>query len=164
MRRENFILGEERAGRQDVGDPFRRVLEIALRAQSPSSRDSNSTITVIDRISLALTKALSLNSERLGWVDEEGITRVEGPAWTLDRLLREAVSPIRRAGQADHAVILRLAQSLSMLAALAPPPGIPSLLRELTLTWETAERHIAGTGDLEEIRSATVHTLARYRR
>ncbi|MFO1039633.1 MAG: DUF2254 domain-containing protein [Geminicoccaceae bacterium] len=118
-----FVVGSERTPAQDVEFAIRQLVEIALRALSPSVNDPFTAITVIHRIGGELAEALHRELPPKVYCDDDGVPRVCASPPTWDDLFETAFAQIRHAA-ADHAMVLReLTSTLEALGDLTEDPA-----------------------------------------
>lgn len=112
-----FILGNERTEQQDVEFPINQLVEIAIRAISPSINDPFTAIRCIDRLSVGLSHLAQRDFPSPQRYDEDNILRVIVEPVTFAELTDAAFNQIRQYGSSDVAVTIRL---LETIAAIAP--------------------------------------------
>jgi uncharacterized membrane protein len=112
--REACIIGQKRTPAQDLEYGIRQLVEIAMRALSPSINDPFTAIVVIDRLGAALEDILARQPLPCVLRDEDGEIRV-----IADRLNEGAIDVafdlIREAGADQPLVLLRMADVLKQL-------------------------------------------------
>ena len=114
--RAAFTIGSQRTPAQDLEHGIRQLVEIAMRALSPGINDPFTAIAVIDRLGAAFEEIFlrPLQPEILR--DEAGEVRVLADRSHATGLVDAAFNPIRRAGAADPAILIRIADTLGKLA------------------------------------------------
>lgn len=112
-----FILGNERTEQQDVEFPINQLVEIAIRAISPSINDPFTAIRCIDRLGVGLSHLAQRDFPSPQRYDEDNILRVIVEPVTFAELTDAAFNQIRQYGSSDVAVTIRL---LEAIAAIAP--------------------------------------------
>src|SRR5690606_12834620 len=93
----SVLIGPERTIVQDVEYSVRQLVEIALRALSPSVNDPFTALAVIDRMALSLGRILRRGPPQMVWRDEEGNPRVAAPSSDFEGILDVAFTQIRQA-------------------------------------------------------------------
>ena len=93
------ILGGERASIQDVETSIRQLVEVAMRALSPSISDPFTAMAVIDRLTTSLAKIMRRGQPRCVWADEDGKVRLLAPSLSFADTLEEAFRQIRQHSQ-----------------------------------------------------------------
>jgi uncharacterized membrane protein len=141
-------LGGERASIQDLETSIRQLVEVALRALSPSISDPFTAMAVVDRLTTSLAKIMGRGQPQCVWTDDEGKVRLVAPRSTFADILQEAFRQIRQHAQDQPAVLIRLVESLGQLLAQANPAQRPALEKEIEIVVETGRRNIAQREDL----------------
>jgi uncharacterized membrane protein len=113
--RKAFVIGETRTPAQDLEYGIHQLVEIALRALSPSINDPFTAIVVINRLGAALENILARQPLPCVLRDKDGEIRV-----IATRLNEGAVDAafdlIREAGAGQPLILLRIADVLKQLA------------------------------------------------
>jgi uncharacterized membrane protein len=139
-----LVVGEDRSMTQDPGFLFDELLEIALRALSPSMQDPFTARSCIDRIAQGL---LLLDRRRLPKAvhrEEGGIVRAILNVPDKGVLARRLLAEIRRAGRHDLMVVQHLVATLTMLRAQVVDRELASAVeKELAAVVEEAERELS---------------------
>lgn len=154
--RDAAALGDERSMEQDLEYAVRQLVEIALRALSPSLNDPFTAITVLDRLGAALC---SLAERELadGRVCRAGRVRVARPSTDYAGLLDAMFHMLRESGAGQPAAMIPL---LDVLAGVASVERGPARRREIRRHVElAAEVALRGTPD-----GAAKPDTARWRR
>lgn len=122
-----MVLGDERSVEQDLEYAVRQLVEIALRALSPSLNDPFTAIAVLDRLGAALC---SLAGRELadGRVWRAGRVRVARPSTDYAGLLDAMFHMLRESGAGQPAAMIRL---LDVLAGVASVERDPARRREI---------------------------------
>jgi uncharacterized membrane protein len=137
-------LGDERSVEQDLEYAVCQLVEIALRALSPSLNDPFTAIAVLDRFGAALC-ALAGRELPEGRTARGGRLRVDRPATGYAGLLDAMFHMLREAGEGQPAVMIR---SLEVMAAVASMERDPARRRELRhQAGLAAEAALRGTPD-----------------
>jgi uncharacterized membrane protein len=145
---ENSVLiGPERTVVQDVEYSVRQLVEIALRALSPSVNDPYTALAVIDRMALSLGRVLERGPPQMVWRDEEGNPRVAAPSSDFEGILDAAFTQIRQSAGNHAAVHIRLAEKLGQLAAQADAVQCQALENQLELVSAAGRRDIPEQAD-----------------
>ena len=114
--RESFVIGSERTPTQDLEYGLERLVEIALRALSPSMNDAYTATAVIDNLGAAIARIFSVPWPKGTLKDAQGAVRVlrdvDGPMGLMDA----AFDQIRQSGAAMPAIAIRLLDTLGRLA------------------------------------------------
>ena len=117
-----MVLGDERSVEQDLEHGVRQLVEVALRALSPSLNDPFTAIAVLDRLGAALC---SLAGRELpeGRVVRAGKAQVTRPATDYAGLLDAMFHTLRESGAGQPAVMIRLLEVLSEVASIERDPA-----------------------------------------
>lgn len=116
---EAFVLGTHRTPAQDVEFSIHQLVEVALRALSPSMNDAFTAIACVDRLSSALCRLADRAIPSPGRRDDRGRLRVVASPVTFPDVLDAALHQIRQAARSDAAVSLRLLEALVPVARAA---------------------------------------------
>jgi uncharacterized membrane protein len=144
-------LGGERASIQDLETSIRQLVEVALRALSPSISDPFTAMAVIDRLTTSLAKIMRRGMPQCVWTDDEDKVRLVGPSSTFADILQESFRQIRQNAHDQPAVLIRLVESLGQLLAQAKDSQQPALRKEIELVLETGRKNIAQEEDFETL-------------
>ncbi len=112
-----FILGHERTGEQDARYGFRQLVEIAVRALSPSTNDPFTAINAIDYIGCALAVVAEREPASRYRLDSAGQLRIVAPAESFRAIATETFTPLRFYSREHPLVIRRFWQLLDTLAS-----------------------------------------------
>nr|WP_199197626.1 DUF2254 domain-containing protein [Chroococcidiopsis sp. CCALA 051] len=111
-----FILGKQRTEQQDVEFPINQLVEINLRAISPSVNDPFTAIRCIDQLSAGLSLLVQRQFPSPYRYDERHELRVIAEPVTFEGLVDAAFNQIRQYGKQDVAVIIRLLEAIATIA------------------------------------------------
>ncbi|MBV6621719.1 MAG: DUF2254 domain-containing protein [Rivularia sp. (in: Bacteria)] len=111
-----FILGRERNEQQDIEFPINQLVEIALRALSPSLNDPFTAIRCIDHLSAGLSRLAQTNFPSPYRYDGFNNLRVIAHPVTFVGLTDAAFNQIRQNCCSDAAVTVRLLESIAIIA------------------------------------------------
>lgn len=120
--RSAFTIGPERNPAQDLQYSVRQLVEIALRALSPSVNDPYTATAVINRLSASLEKAggRDLSTER--YCDKAGRLRVVAANGGYAPVVDTAFTQIRAASEGKPAMLSVLAERIQDLLHSAELP------------------------------------------
>lgn len=111
----------ERSPTRDVAYSLRKVVDITIRALSPSTNDPTTAVHGLSHVS-ALLGELVGNPPRAGaFRDDAGVLRLVVPPWDLPALIRLGVEEPLQFASGQPAVLRRIAGLLRELAWRAPP-------------------------------------------
>lgn len=138
------VIGGEPTAAQDVEFAVRQLVEVALRALSPSMNDPFTAIAAIDRLSSSLALALQRSGAQRIWRDEGQTIRLMAPTATFTGIIDAAFNQIRQSGAGHPDVLIRLMTNLAQLAELATTDEQrAAIARHAALAAEAGRRSIA---------------------
>ena len=132
-----FGIGHERSMAEDVAFGVQQLVDVAIKALSPSVNDPTTAMNCIDRLVQVLVAAGTDPDPPRVFADAAGVTRLEIPFPGFDELVDLSFDQIRHYGGTTPAVAVHLARALSQLRAL-PPARRPALTRQARLLAEAA--------------------------
>ncbi|MFO8099033.1 MAG: DUF2254 domain-containing protein [Salinibacter sp.] len=125
-----FVLGIQRTPEQDLEFAANQLVEIAVRALSPSLNDPFTAIRCIDQLGSALCRLAQREMPSPYRHDEDHRLRVIAPGVTFPSVVDAAFDKIRRHAGSSIAVLVRLLEMISVIAASVERPGDRDALRE----------------------------------
>jgi uncharacterized membrane protein len=129
--RERIALGDVRTPTQDARFSLHLLVEMALRALSPSLNDPFTAMACIDRLSAAIAHAGAFPIRKGVWRDSEGTARLAIPPVDFQDLVEGAYTQIRQSSTGSLAVSLHLFESIERVLTLVKDPlGREILLAE----------------------------------
>ena len=131
--RRRIVLGPERTPTQDLEFLTRQLVEIAVRALSPSLNDPYTAMAVINRISAALAQLSGRTIRPSRLHDAEGALRVISEQSDFGALVDVAFHPIRQSARDNVLVLLEFAKRLSDLLNVVGEAEREPLLRHLRI-------------------------------
>ncbi|MGE0370680.1 MAG: DUF2254 domain-containing protein [Gammaproteobacteria bacterium] len=116
-----MALGDARDVEQDLEFAVRQLVEVGLRALSPGVNDPFTAIAVLDRLGAALCE---LAGRRLpgGRIRRHDRIRLDHPVTDYNGLLDAMFHMMRQSGTTVPAVMIRMLEVLSEVAAVEPDP------------------------------------------
>lgn len=142
------VVGPERTPVQDLEFAIRQLVEIALRALSPSLNDAFTAVAAINRLGLSIATIMRRPSAERGFPDANGTVRVISPVSTFEGLVDIAFHQIRRSAADSPAVIMHLLETLAQLAEIAKDEGHKAVIAEhIDLVTESGRRAITEPRD-----------------
>lgn len=117
-----FILGKQRTEQQDVEFPINQLVEITLRAISPSINDPFTAIRCIDQLSAGLSRIAQREFPSAYCYDERHELRFIAEPVTFEGLVDVAFNQIRQYGKQDVAVTIRLLEAIATIAGYTQNP------------------------------------------
>lgn len=145
--RSAFGIGTFRTVEQDPDYGVHQLADIAVKALSPSINDPTTALTCIDYLAAALARAAARRGES-PWRQQDGELRVIVHGPTFRSLLDTAFDEVRRYGEGNAAVLLRMLDALASLERrTAGADRRRHLLQHVDLVAEAADRRLAAPGD-----------------
>jgi uncharacterized membrane protein len=138
---DKFIVGQRRTPVQDVEYPMHQLVEVALRALSPSLNDPYTAIACIDRLGEAVMAMTNREIPSSFRYDELGQLRVITDTTTFKGLTDIAFHQIRENARGNVEVILRMLDHIAVIAEQAMrPEDSQSLQRHAELIRDQANK------------------------
>ena len=153
-------IGGERASMQDLETSIRQLVEVALRALSPSISDPYTAMAVVDRLTASLSKIMWRGSAQSVWIDKAGEVRLLAPNWTFDDLVEESFRQIRQHSTNQPAVLIRLVEGLGQLHGQAKKHQRPVLRKQIEIVLEFGRRNITQKEDLDALEASASLALS----
>ena len=130
-------VGHERSMSEDVAFGIQQLVDIAIKALSPSVNDPTTAMNCVDRLVQILIAAGTTSDAPRSFTDAGGTLRLEVPFPSFDELCDLSFDQVRHYGKTAPAVVIHLARALSVLRTL-PPRRQPALRRHARLLSEAA--------------------------
>jgi uncharacterized membrane protein len=128
--RKSFIMGRERTTMQDAEFAVDELVEVAVRALSPSVNDPFTAMMCLDRLGAALCKLARRQIPSAYRYDENNRLRVVRAPVTFPQMVDAAFDLIRQHGQAQPEVMRHLLETIKAVAACAHTTGQRAALRD----------------------------------
>lgn len=125
-----FLLGNQRTPEQDFEFAVNQLVEIAVRALSPSLNDPFTAIRCVDRLGSALSRLAQREIPSPYRHDVDHRLRVIAHGVTFPSVVDAAFDKIRRHAGSSIAVSVRLLETISVIAASVHRPEDRAALRE----------------------------------
>jgi uncharacterized membrane protein len=153
------VIGRERTSHQDLDFAVRRIVELAQRSLSPGINDPTTALYCIDRLGEVLGRLAGREIPSATRVDERGQLRVVTQVVVLKDLACQAFAAIARYGITDTDVVIRLAETISVLEMSFPPDAREGIaeLRDQILNASNAS---ATTGHDRRLIAGVQHSSA----
>jgi uncharacterized membrane protein len=152
------VTGPHRTLMQDPVFAIDQLVEIAIRALSAAVNDTFTALTCIDWLSAGLSQISSRTLSEGVYRDRFRRIRLIEADPSYARMVNRAFDKIRQSSRGMPAVIIRLLDSLTSIAADATSPEQRRILaRQAEMILRSAEESVYEANDLEDIRN-------RYRR
>jgi uncharacterized membrane protein len=115
--RRHCLIGAERTPRQDVECAVNELVEVAVRALSPGINAPLTAIVCIDRLGASLARLAERRIPSPWRYNAQGQLRVIARPYTFHGILAAAFDQIRQYGASSVAVMIRMLEALSRIAA-----------------------------------------------
>jgi len=155
-----FILGRERNEQQDIEFPINQLVEIALRALSPSLNDPFTAIRCIDHLSAGLSHLAQTNFPSSYRYDGFDNLRVIAHPVTFSGLTDAAFNQIRQNCCSDAAVTVRLLESIAVIAEYTEnSPDKKALRRHADLILKGSRQGLSFDEDKQDVEQRYAEVL-----
>lgn len=124
-----FLVGSQRTPHQDVEFAVNQLVEIAVRALSPSLNDPFTAIRCVDRLGSALCRVARQNMPSPYRYDEQDELRVVAPVVSFPEIADAAFNKIRQCAGSSTAVTIRLLDAITVIAEAVHRPEDRAALR-----------------------------------
>ena len=121
---DQFLLTNERSLLLDPGFGLRQLVDIAIRALSPSVNDPTTAVQVVDRVVDLLRQIIECPAPTGWYVDDAGAARVLLPVDSFDELTTLGFAEIIRYGADSPQVVRRLRAAFDELGSQGPRAGV----------------------------------------
>jgi uncharacterized membrane protein len=159
----SFMLGAERTPQQDVQRGLVELVDIAVKALSPSIFEPTTTIVCIHRIGELLVQIGRGAPPTTFRSSGDGRIRFIAEHASFESAVRLSVRPIRRYGEEQAAILMKLLDMLGRVGKLVPEACRACLVVEVEETLRRAESAVDSRMDLDEIREEGRRALERIR-
>jgi uncharacterized membrane protein len=160
--REFFVFEEYRTIEQDPAYGVRQIVDIALKALSPSLNDTTTAINCIDHLGAILGFLIGRhNPSRVECINGEPV--VLRPIVTIEDMIGKAFLEIRQSAQGNAPVLLHMVRTIEglLIRCDAETPR-RALLFHLELLYEMADRTVNSPYDREELVKIVRRVLAKH--
>lgn len=146
------VIGNERTPTQDLEFAIRHLVEVALRALSPSINDPFTATVVIDRLRGSLSKLMERALPSQAVRDRSGQVRIYRQVTTYAGMLDAAFHQIRQAGSSKPAILIHLLEAIARIAEHAQlEEQRHALARHAHLVRAAGQREVAEPADKADI-------------
>ena len=146
-------IGKDRSINTDIAYGIRQLVDVAIRAMSPSINDPYTAMQAIDHLGALICRLAQSEIEHGCRYGRNGKLIVLCKSLTLDDFVRLACQQPLRYGGHEPAVALRLVKILRDIAYLAPKETGPALHEEAQRVLNFVEKNAEPTDDLTPIRT-----------
>lgn len=150
--RTAFVVVSQRGTGRGVELAVDRLVEIAIRALSPSINDPFTAATCIDHLAAGLAQLAECGAPSRVYRDDDGEVRVLLHLPTIPELVERAFQQIRVYGAGDPTIVRRLLEAIALVAARTDDPDFRNALGDQAESVvEAARKKLA---DEDEVREA----------
>ena len=142
----NLGVARERSMTEDVAFGIQQLVDVTLKAISPSVNDPTTAMNCIDRLVQVLIAVGTSPESPRAFIDASGTRRLEIPFPTFDELIGLSLDQVRHHGAGMTAIVLHVARALTMLRAL-PPDRQPAISHQARLWADAATASIELEGE-----------------
>ena len=155
-----FALNRTRTVEQDVAFGIRQIVDVALRALSPSLSDPTTGVMCVDHLADLLAHIAARHVES-PYRRKEGALRVVATRPDFSELVALAFDQIRVAARNDSTLLKRILWALEIISTRTSAPArLEALARCANDVERTATRHLEEEEERERV-SQSARTLAR---
>ena len=146
-----YNIDRHRTLEQDAAFGIRQIVDMALRALSPSTNDTTTAVMCVDYL-MAILSRLASRSMPSSHRCEDGELRVIAIGPTFARLVAESFDQIRGSAVGNVGIMLRMLGALQTIGSLTDSPSRRRALRE-QVQWlaELSERTVESSHDRSRI-------------
>ncbi len=154
-----YSISRYRSLQQDAAFGIRQIVDMALRALSPSINDTTTAVMCVDYLGAIVARLVARNIPS-SYRYEQGELRVIAIGPTFAGMVAESFDQIRGSAPGNVGIMLRMLGALQTIAGLTDSPGRRRTLREeVDCIGELAARTIESPHDWARFE----HRLARVR-
>lgn len=149
-----FVLGGEKTLQQDVERGIIELLDIAVRALSPSLNDPTTAMMAIDRLAELLVRIGTRRFPPLRRVGADGRVRFIARRHGYDELVALAFDQIRHHGREHHVILIRLAEVMGRIGARVTGERRAPLRQQLERVMRSARAGVPDPENQDAVRRA----------
>ncbi|MGO9657652.1 MAG: DUF2254 domain-containing protein [Acidimicrobiales bacterium] len=148
------VTGPHRTLTQDPVFAIDQLVEIAIRALSPAVNDTFTALTCIDWLSAGLSRLSGRALLEAVYRDDFGRVRLISSYPSYAHMVDRAVDKVRQAARGMPAVIIRLLDALTVVAAQTTSADQRrTLLRQGDMVLQSAQESVADANDLADVQA-----------
>ncbi len=156
----SFTVGKQRTMVQDIEFGVLQLVEIAVRALSPSLNDPFTATMCLDQLSVVLARLAEFDFPSRYRYDEQHNLRVIADPVTFEHLVGVALDQIRNNGENSAMVLNKILHVIAVVAARVRDVQSCILLRRhVSLVERSSQRGIAEEADRQKIEERLQHTM-----
>lgn len=150
--RRAFVLGKYRSLEQDVEFPIQQLVDMALRALSPSLNDPYTAVNCIDRLGAALCHLGDRQSPPVHRYDEGGHLRLVLDVPSYEGIIDAAFTQIRQSAGTSPAASIHLLETLHAIALCTTRPERRKLIRcHAEMIYRNCRANLTEQRDLDDL-------------
>lgn len=149
--RQHLHVAEVRTPGQDIEFALQQLVEMAVRAVSPSMNDPYTARNAIDELACGLVPAMTDPAPLPGWTDRSGIPRLRWPPPSGVELVDVVYDDVRNYAASDPLVVRGALRLAARLLAEAGPTTRERIHRQVDELLAAAERSGMASFDLERL-------------
>ena len=157
--RDHVHIGDTRTPAQDIELAVQQLLEMAVRAVSPSMNDPYTARNVVEELGSGLVPAMRHPAPGAGWVDETGVVRLVWAMPTGPDLVDLVFDDLRVYAAGDPAVVRAALRLAGRVVRVAGPETIARVDAQVDGLLAAAEREGIAEMDLERLRGVRAELL-----
>ncbi len=151
--RATMIIDSSRSAEQDIEYSINQLVEICLRALSPSINDPLTAITCIDWLGAAISRLANRNIPDEERYDENKILRIISPRTTFGGAMDASFNQPRQAGSKQIAVMIRMLEVLETIARQCTRPDLRQVVRHhISAVWDQSMAENPLDSDVADLR------------
>ena len=152
-----YTISRHRTPEQDIAFGIRQIVDMAMRALSPSTNDTTTAVMCLDYLTAILSR-LAVRSIPSSYRFEDGELRVIAIGQNFIGLVAESFDQIRGSAAGNVAIMLKMLAALQTIAGLTDSPRRRQALREQAeAIAELAARTIESPHDRERFEFRLAH-------
>jgi uncharacterized membrane protein len=158
--RQAYVVGSERTQYMDVEHGVIELVDMAVKALSPSINDPTTAVLCVDRLTevlLALARHAPAGRVRRSAGDHGGILIM--PVTEFERMTNTALDPIRHFGAGNPRFAMAMLDRLAEMGQLLPESAKVPVARQAAATIREARRRIDEPVDVERVEAAGERAL-----
>lgn len=147
-------VGDTRTPSQDIEFAVQQLVEMAVRAVSPSTNDPYTARNVVEELASGLLPAMRHPAPGDGWIDDAGVVRL---VWRLPsgaELVDLVFDDLRLYAAGDPEVVRASLRLAGRVVRLAGPETVERVRTQVDELLAAAEREGTSTFDLERLRAS----------
>ena len=148
-----FNFSRRRSPTQDAEFVISQIVEVAVRALSPSLNDPFTVITCVDKLGAALCSLIAKEFPSSYRLDEQGNLRIIASAPAFEGMVDAAFNQIRQYGKASADILIRLMETFAAMAEKARTKEQKEvILKHTQMVQRAAEDNLEEPEDREDLK------------